>query len=455
MVFVKPPYLYGMKRFTQMLVAVLALGPTVVGLGAAQTYIVVDTGQTKCYNNRGEIAPPAPGQPFYGQDAQFQHHPACYSLSLDGLTVIDNTTSLIWQRSPDTDGDGVLTARDKLTFSQAQAFPAKLNAAKFGGFSDWRLPSIKELYSLFDASGIDPSGPPGRSASGQKPYINTNYFKFAYGDTSAGERVIDSQWATSTKYGGWSARGGGKMFGVNFADGRIKGYDLKMPGGKEKTFFVLCVRGNPNYGKNNFHDEGNGVITDCATGLVWSKADSGRGMNWQEALAWAQQKNAEKFLGHGDWRLPSVKELQSIVDYSRSSDATQSPAIDPVFKCTAITNETGEADFPFYWSATTHVGMRGGEDAAYVAFGRASGWMPPPRFGGRLGQDGPPDGPPPEAGSRGGDAGDYHFLDVHGAGAQRTDPKRGYPTMFPHGRGPQGDVIRIYNYVRLVRNTAE
>ena len=23
--------------------------------------------------------------------------------------------------------------------------------------------------------------------------------------------------------------------------------------------------------------------------------------------------------------------------------------------------------------------------------------------------------------------------------------------MFPHGRGPQGDVIRIYNYVRLVR----
>jgi hypothetical protein len=43
------------------------------------------------------------------------------------------------------------------------------------------------------------------------------------------------------------------------------------------------------------------------------------------------------------------------------------------------------------------------------------------------------------------------YVDVHGAGAQRSDPKTGDPAMFPHGRGPQGDVIRIYNYVRLVR----
>ena len=44
------------------------------------------------------------------------------------------------------------------------------------------------------------------------------------------------------------------------------------------------------------------------------------------------------------------------------------------------------------------------------------------------------------------------YVDVHGSGAQRSDPKTGDPAMFPHGRGPQGDVIRIYNYVRLVRS---
>lgn len=42
------------------------------------------------------------------------------------------------------------------------------------------------------------------------------------------------------------------------------------------------------------------------------------------------------------------------------------------------------------------------------------------------------------------------FYDVHGAGAQRTDPKSGEPS---YGFGPQGDVRRVYNYVRFVRDT--
>ena len=447
-----------MKTINWIPLALLLAGSETFSVLAAPSYVVVDTGQTQCYDNRNVIAPPKPGQPFYGQDAQFHHHPSSYSLGADGLTVRDNTTSLTWQRSPDTDGDGALTRRDKLTLSQAQALPAKLNAAKFGGFADWRLPSIKELYSLFDARGTDPSGPAGADTARLTPFIDTNFFKFAYGDPRTGERVIDSQYASGTKYVGRSVRGFGKLFGVNFADGRIKGYDLFMPGGGvEKTFFVMCVRGNPGYGTNDFHDNTDGTVTDRATGLMWAKSDSGQGLNWQAALAWAQQKNAEKFLGHADWRLPSVKELQSLVDYTQSPDTTQLPAINAVFHCTTITNEAHQADYPFYWSATTHASLMGGGAAMYVAFGRAAGWMSPRAFAGgppeRRGDFGPGPGPdgPPDAGPPGGNAGDYHYVDVHGAGAQRSDPKAGNPAMFPHGRGPQGDVIRIYNYVRLVR----
>ena len=43
------------------------------------------------------------------------------------------------------------------------------------------------------------------------------------------------------------------------------------------------------------------------------------------------------------------------------------------------------------------------------------------------------------------------WIDVHGAGAQRSDPKDGDPADYPTGHGPQGDAIRIYNYVRCVR----
>ena len=209
---------------------------------------------------------------------------------------------------------------------------------------------------------------------------------------------------------------------------------------------------NPSYGTNDFYDNGDGTISDRATGLMWTKADSGQSMNWQDALAWAQKKNAERFLGHDDWRVPSVKELQSIVDYTRSPDTSQSPAIDPIFTCTSITNENYQPDYPFYWSSTTHAGMRGGAAAMYVAFGRAAGWMspraaaggPPERSGGSRG--------PPGAGQQSGQGGECRYVDVHGAGSQHSDPKAGDPAMFPHGRGPQGDVIRIYNFVRLVRN---
>ena len=96
----------------------------------------------------------------------------------------------------------------------------------------------------------------------------------------------------------------------------------------------------------------------------------------------------------------------------------------------------------------------------YVAFGRAAGWMsaraiaggPPERRGGLAPGPRPGFGDPLGGGPQGGEAGDYQYVDVHGAGSQRSDPKAGDPAMFPHGRGPQGDVIRIYNYVRLVRN---
>ena len=46
-------------------------------------------------------------------------------------------------------------------------------------------------------------------------------------------------------------------------------------------------------------------------------------------------------------------------------------------------------------------------------------------------------------------------MDVHGAGAQRSDPKVGDAGDYPQGHGPQGDVVRISHYVRMVRGVTE
>jgi hypothetical protein len=45
------------------------------------------------------------------------------------------------------------------------------------------------------------------------------------------------------------------------------------------------------------------------------------------------------------------------------------------------------------------------------------------------------------------------WMDVHGAGCPRSDPKAGSAADNPDGRGPQGEAIRINNFVRIVRNT--
>ena len=126
--------------------------------------------------------------------------------------------------------------------------------------------------------------------------------------------------------------------------------------------------------------------------------------------------------------MPNAKELQSILDYSRSPNSTNSAAIDSLFECTQITNEDGVMDYPYYWSSTTHANWTTDHDGAwgvYLAFGRGLGYD----------QMGPMPG----------------WIDVHGAGTQRSDPKLGDPSEYPTGHGPQGDAVRIYNFVRLVR----
>lgn len=389
------------------------------------TYPIVDTGQTAFYGDTAEIGEPNPGAPFYGQDAQFAGNPPSYTLSADGLTVHDNVTGLTWTQTADLNGDGEINVDDKLSFDEALAYPATLNAASFGGYNDWRLPSMKELYSLMNFNGTDVIMAPGSTAE-PTPFIDTNYFGFAYGDESAGEREIDAQWWSSNVYEGTVMGGQQATFGLNLADGRIKGYPSGSQGPMIKLNYVYFCRGNEAYGENSFTSNGDGTITDAATGLMWTQDDSGYGMTWEQALAWAEEKNAANFLGYSDWRVPNAKELHSIVDYTRCPDTTNSAAIDPIFNATSITNMAGELDWPFYWTGTTHVRADGSADSGvYIAFGRGLGTMD----------------------------GGYTIIDVHGAGCQRSDPKTGNAADYPvAGHGPQGDVQRVFNYVRLVRD---
>jgi PKD repeat protein len=385
-------------------------------------FLIVDTAQTNCYADTGAVLSPAPAinSAYYGEDGQYFGNQPGYTNNGDG-TISDLNTGLMWVQA---------RGSNQVTWAAAVSNAA---ACTVGGHADWRMPTIKELYSLIEFTGQN--GQSFTSTSGYIPFINTNYFGFAYGpgtSTTVGDRVIDCQDWSGTPYVGTTMDGAATIFGVNFADGRLKGYPLYEPSDDTlgNTNYVRYVRGNANYGVNCFTNNGDGTISDLATGLMWSQNDSGAGLSWTNALVWVQAKNASNYLGHNDWRLPNAKELQGIVDYTRSPDTTASAALNPVFNCTAITNEAGQPDFPWFWSGTTLLDGSTTYSGIYVCFGRAMGYM-----GSNLG-----------------------WVDAHGAGAIRSDPKDVSLTNYaytPYGyynsSAPQGDAVRVYNYVRLVR----
>ncbi|MCP3919410.1 MAG: DUF1566 domain-containing protein [bacterium] len=387
----------------------LAASASAAAASPQDGYVVVDTGQDLCYDDQDEIAPPASGQAFHGQDAQVQGTQPSYLDNGDG-TISDMNTGLVWQKSPDFG--------TKRTWTEAGAYADSLVLA---GHDDWRMPTVKELYSLMDFRGTSTAIPP-------VPYIDTTFFDFQYPDPSFGDRLVDVQFWSSTAYVGTTMNGDPTAFGVNFADGRIKGYPTApLPGGETFARYVRCVRGTTVYGINDFVDNGDGTVTDHATGLMWAKSDSASSVSWEGALASAANST---LAGATDWRVPNAKELQSIVDYTRAPDATDparvGPALDPVFDI----NDPES----WCWSSTTHLDPPLGtlSWAVYVCFGLSTGWMEQPP-----------------------NSGNFNLLNVHGAGAQRSDPKQGNPSSYPFGHGPQGDVIRIFNSVRLVRDAGE
>ena len=365
------------------------------------SYPVVDTGVFDLFSDKDNLENLEADQDFYGQDGQIMGYQPNYSDKGDG-TIEDLVTGLMWQKTMD----------QKMTLDEAFLYA---NESRLGGYDDWRIPTIKELFSL-----ILFTGKSGGQVS-KETYIDTEYFDQPLGNVDIGEREIDAQVWSSTTYVATTMHGDKAVFGVNFIDGRIKAYPYEKAVNTEKNKGYFRVeRGNEAYGQNIFVNNNDGTISDLATGLMWQISDDGQTRNWQEALAYSQDL---ELAGYTDWRLPNIKELQSIVDYTKSLKTTNSPAIDDQFFLTSFVDLKGEVNYGYYWSSTSHLdGPNEAGNASYVAFGEAQGNM----FG--------------------------EILDVHGCGAVRSDPKSGLEEDYPNFFGPQGDVRYVYNFVLSVRD---
>ncbi|WP_300617342.1 DUF1566 domain-containing protein [Dokdonella sp.] len=365
------------RNLSSALVAVLLLGasPTLAQIAPPQARN--DTGQTLCFEPDGTPTDCAnPNVP--GQDGAIGRDRAALDGALPrtgsglgsfDLTKIandggelpasavlgsapaewacsrDNHTGLLWEvktndfgprhnewafswHQPDPDNDGgdpgpafdtQLMCMFTLDCNSA-AYLAHVNAIRLCGRDDWRLPTVDELHGLVHYG----SGDPLRA-------METTFFP------AAGNPVF---WTADTAM----EPGPESAYSINMLDGHT---EAAPKGGGHVT--VLAVSGAPPApatdaptcsGPENplirsstggaFVLHADGTTTDTRTGLMWSRCaygQKGRGetddyhcegdpepMPWEEALRRVRDLNAEGHLGYGDWRLPNIKELQSLLE---------------------------------------------------------------------------------------------------------------------------------------------
>lgn len=175
------------------------------------------------------------------------------------------------------------------------------------GFTNWRLPALRELFSILDIFG----------ESSFNMAADANYFQ------SSGTKY----WATTLS-----------SYNDPYAVGTY-GYNTEQKG--TSALSVRCVRGS-SWGQNSYVDNGNGTVTDNMSGLVWQQNDDVVAKNWNEALAYCENLT---LAGSSEWRLPDIRELESLTTITGSDETLNNPSLDVTY-------------FPlpkqlYFWSSST------------------------------------------------------------------------------------------------------
>ncbi|HHD64169.1 MAG TPA: DUF1566 domain-containing protein, partial [Desulfobulbaceae bacterium] len=279
---------------------------------------ILSTGQQLCYNESGKPIVCAGS----GQDAEFSPgipwpDPRFRS---EKETVHDVLTGLTWSRDANP---GVFPC------SWVEAFEAirVLNHRSYCGFRDWRLPNRRELRSLMDYQAKKPALPSGH------PFTNV-FLHWYWSSTTAaihpgyawyvhleGARMFYGKKSQEALF--WPVRGKGNgslaVTGQQFCydetgtpvDCRNCGQDGELQWGAPWPAPRFTLSGK--------------LVHDHLTGLIWmEQADlTEKKVRWQQALDAIRELNRSD-QSRKSWRLPTINELESLVDTDRHSPALPS-----------------------------------------------------------------------------------------------------------------------------------
>lgn len=231
----------------------------------------------------------------------------------DKSCVIDKVTGLTWQ--------GTWDATTK--FGDAEKLVTAANAARLCRYNDWRLPSINELVSLLDLNIAR-----GNSINADAPLgIASMAGQFWSREQVGASAAATNAWLVDVSEGGLvSFKPKTEAMSVRLVRG--SSLDSSCEAGRDSLRFDVL-------------EAPDGTVYDRKTSLTWMRCSEGyAGSSCTKDTAadafdpskvsddylstWLQSVNgnaAAKGLGFGDWRIPTVKELASLVDRCGNSPA--------------------------------------------------------------------------------------------------------------------------------------
>ncbi|MGD8368025.1 MAG: DUF1566 domain-containing protein [Desulfobacterales bacterium] len=248
---------------------------------------VIRTDQHRCFDDHGR--PVSCGGS--GQEAEMRPGAPWpeprFSTRTDG--VLDRLTGLFWMSDA---GEEALP----MNWTEAGQYLEALNAQKPGGRADWRLPGRRELFSLVSHDRINPALPAGHPFTGVFP----GYY-----------------WSETT-----CAAAASQAWYVHMGGARVH------KGMKHGFYMVWPVAGTP-YRPYRWHAPvnrfwpGTDTVLDRASGRMWARVPGlGEGpVSWSEGLAMVAEMNRQRWGGYNDWRMPGVRELESLIEESAHSPA--------------------------------------------------------------------------------------------------------------------------------------
>ncbi len=251
--------------------------------------------------------------------------------------MVDQLTGLIWLKNANP-------AEFPVTWQEALDYIARMNREKKAGRIDWRLPNRREIRSLLAFDMRKPVLP------AEHPFENVFLGWYWTSSTAAiqpayawyvhleGARMFYGR--KDQYYLFWPVCGDGR--GILPVTGQTRCYDTE---GREIPCRGTGQDGELQMGspwpQPRFIKSGDAVL-DKLTGLYWLQdADVGPGtMNWDETLQYVKYLELELPDSSMQWRLPTINELESLVDSSRHTPAL--PAGHPFINVRDV-----------YWSSTT------------------------------------------------------------------------------------------------------